>query len=609
MRKTLSVCIVLFNRWVLSKQTIESINNTVPKDWDILWSVIDNGSIDETAQEIEPLLKKCRGQIEFLQLLKEPIRQTQAVNRTMNPATGEYILRVDNDIKFTQGWFEDCHSILNDSVLKDVGFVCMTHHLRQANKAYQPILKNGNNGVVIDLVSERNYNVPGNILIKKSVARDIGGFYTPYNLLHADVHYCAIARNMGYKFGYTWKTQCDHIGLPDGQTEYSQKAIHERRSEDARCVAISKGDYKDKHPQEIEFVTQLKKLNTNSPKKLPYIDGINVLITSCGRRVELVNLFKNIFDIPRFKGSVITCGLDHAMPASFFSHKHYVTPAIYEDGYIDSIIEICKKEKIRYIFPTIDHDLSILSKNKTRILREGYAEVVTPDAEFAEEALDKIRTYVMFKEIGLRTPKTYLELIKNDSEDTQKYIIKPIKGFGSKNIIFQELPRKEEFLIANERLMAQDFIKGEEFTADVVSDRQFGIVSIVFRKRESVRGGEIQQAEIVNHLHLFSEIEKISKRLHLFGPWCVQYIVEETTKDVYYIEVNTRFGGGVPISARAGQDHTLISIKVLERDFPFYHNRYLVEWGLTAMRFDDCVYKYLDKKGNHDVDGKRRFGI
>jgi carbamoyl-phosphate synthase large subunit len=197
---------------------------------------------------------------------------------------------------------------------------------------------------------------------------------------------------------------------------------------------------------------------------------------------------------------------------------------------------------------------------------------------------------------------TYQAIIRRDEKGPQDFIIKPKYGFGSKNL--QRVKVTDETYPIPDNYIAQEFIEGQEYTCDLVSDRRYSVVSLVARRREAVRGGEIQQGEIVNHLHMFGSFAAISKELCMIGPWCVQYILRDS--HAYFIEINPRFGGGVPITARAGQDHALISLKVLERDFFGYHYRYLVEWGLTAMRYDECVYKYIENKGYHDATGAKR---
>lgn len=600
----LSVCIVLYNRWEISKQTMQSIADTVPKDWGIEWCVADNGSKDQTPKGLESFLKNIRGRIGLLKILDAPEKQTMVVNTTMNAATGEYILRTDNDILYSQGWFQDCFSILNDDFFKNLAFVCPTHHLRQTNSNYKPTnLCKSPWGNMVDLVSELGMNVPGNLFVRASVAADLAGFYTPFNLLHADVHYCMVAKHMGYKWGYTWKTQSKHIGHPDMATEYSQRAVHERRTEEARYSSICKGDIQNKHPQEIEFAQHLKKMISTKGKALPWHRNINVLIPSAGRRVELVKIFKDIFKIPRWNGKIFTCGCDSYMPAAHFSDGHHVVPSVFDELYIEKIIVLCKQLNIRYIFPVIDADVDIFSKNKTKILREVGTEVVVTDHINAYKCFDKELTAKMFKELGLRHPETFIKEIPKDV--CGDIIIKPQYGFASKNIIFIKKTDDSIYEIPDKHI-AQRVIKGKEYTVDCVSDRRFDVVSLVARERVTVRGGEVQQARVVNHLHLFNVFNNISHKLELFGPWCIQYIIDEK-KEHWFIEINTRFGGGNPISCRAGQNQPLISLKVLERDFFGYHYRYLVEWGLFAMRYDNCIYGHIEEQmGVQDATGEVR---
>lgn len=601
--KTLSVCIVLYKRWELSKKTINSIVATVPSDWRILWSIIDNGSQDETSKELNSFLNSVRGEVEYSQVLDDALPQTRAVNRTINAATGRYMLRVDNDIDFQQGWFEDAMSVLSDPKFKDVAFVCPTHHLKDNNKNHKSaaLTLGSKEGVKLDMVSKLNMNVPGNIFGLTSVIKDIGGFYTPYNLLHADVHYCMVAKHMGYSYGYLWNTHCPHLGLPNGQTEYSKKAVHERRSEEARYSDIARGNVKEKHPQEVEFSQNLTKMIKSSGKSLPYHKNINVLIPSCGRRVELIRSFKSVFDIPRWSGKVFTCGVDQYMPASFESDEHIITPAIDSEDYITSIINICQAKEIKYIFPVIDYDVKVLSKYKSKILRQSGAEVISPDYDNAMRCFDKWETAKFFKEINIPHPATYM-----DASDVEgDFIEKPRYGFASKHVKTLTMT-KDDSWSGEDKYVLQRKVTGQEFTVDLVSDRRFDIVSLVSRERLKTRGGEIAIGKISNHLHLFSYFDMLSKKLEITGPWNAQFILDRD-QTPWFIEVNTRFGGGNPMSLRAGQNQPLISLKALERDFFGYHYRYLVDWGLVAMRYDDCKYGYIDESmGEQDDDGSKR---
>ena len=221
------------------------------------------------------------------------------------------------------------------------------------------------------------------------------------------------------------------------------------------------------------------------------------------------------------------------------------------------------------------------------------------------KCFDKEKTAMLFSELGIPHPQTTSENISNN-KSAGIYIQKPRYGFASKEITTIELGDNDIWNGDTSKYVLQEKIKGVEYTVDCVSDRRFDIISLVTRERIATRGGEIQHGKVVNQLHLFPYLGAISRKLELVGPWCAQYFIDEEGKP-WFIEVNTRFGGGVPISDRAGQNQALIAMKVLERDFFGYHYRYLVEWGLEVMRFDRAIYRHISTgMVDHDTNGKSR---
>ena len=91
---------------------------------------------------------------------------------------------------------------------------------------------------------------------------------------------------------------------------------------------------------------------------------INVLVLSVGRRVELIKCFKEAAKLAQVKSNLITADISSTAPATYFADKNYIIPRINEEGYIDSIIDICNKENIKLIVPTIDTELLKLAQNK-----------------------------------------------------------------------------------------------------------------------------------------------------------------------------------------------------------------------------------------------------
>ena len=89
---------------------------------------------------------------------------------------------------------------------------------------------------------------------------------------------------------------------------------------------------------------------------------INILILSAGRRVELTNCFKAARDRLGITGKVIAADCSDLAPALYFADVQKIVPPIRQnEDYIASIIDICKKENVSLVVPTIDTELMLLA--------------------------------------------------------------------------------------------------------------------------------------------------------------------------------------------------------------------------------------------------------
>ena len=84
---------------------------------------------------------------------------------------------------------------------------------------------------------------------------------------------------------------------------------------------------------------------------------MNFLILAAGTRNKVVQYFRKAF---KNEGNVIAADASKLAPAIYDADKYYIVPPITADGYIDTILEICKKEKIDGVLSLIDPELSLL---------------------------------------------------------------------------------------------------------------------------------------------------------------------------------------------------------------------------------------------------------
>ena len=90
---------------------------------------------------------------------------------------------------------------------------------------------------------------------------------------------------------------------------------------------------------------------------------MNILILSCGTRNKIVRYFKEAVGD---KGVVVATDMQKTAPALYEADKQYIVPKITEKGYIEIILDICRKEKINGVLSLIDPELSLLAENEQK---------------------------------------------------------------------------------------------------------------------------------------------------------------------------------------------------------------------------------------------------
>ncbi len=333
------------------------------------------------------------------------------------------------------------------------------------------------------------------------------------------------------------------------------------------------------------------------PREIKTMNEINILITSAGRRVELVQCFQSAKKELHIEGMIVAADASLIAPALFFADKKYQVCRIDNKNYIDEIIQICKDNRIHGIIPTLDTELLKLAENKVKIEKESGAKVIISDLEIIKIFRNKYNTADFFLNNGFKAPCYYnLDDIEYNNM-AYPLFIKPLDGSSSVNAF--KINNAEELKFFSKYVpnaLVTDFIKGDEYTVDVLCDLEGNCISIVPRKRLVVRAGEIQKGVVEKNQSIISETRRVLEILKPVGPITLQCIVNES--GVYFIEINPRFGGGAPMSIKAGADSPKNLYKLLKGNKLSYQDDYME--GLTGIRFDQAIYVDANGELLHD---------
>lgn len=288
---------------------------------------------------------------------------------------------------------------------------------------------------------------------------------------------------------------------------------------------------------------------------------LHILVTGVGRRVELMQAFRQA--ALRLNINLKLYGADMAGTAPALTYCDYTRKvcSMRDPQYIQQLVDICISDKINLIMPTIDTDLLVLSQNVDKFEEIG-VKVLISNQDKILICRDKNNTGEFFESCGLKAPRTYNDY--REYSGPYPCFIKPKDGSSSINA-FKVEDKEELEVYANQidDYIIQPFIEGREFTIDIFCDFGGNPIYITPRERVQVRAGEVLKTQINMDETMIEESKKLIRSFKPCGPMTVQLIQDRNSGDNYYIEINPRYGGGAPLSMKAGARSAEALLKIL----------------------------------------------
>lgn len=310
-----------------------------------------------------------------------------------------------------------------------------------------------------------------------------------------------------------------------------------------------------------------------------------ILFTGVGRRIELLQAFRQAALVSGKTLKIYGADMAGTAPALAYCDFTRKVCSMKDPGYIDELVEICKKDRIDILIPTIDTDLLVLAKNKEKIIETG-TRVLISDLDKIMICRDKNNTSAFFVECGLLAPMPV-----NDIDEYKMgfpAFIKPKDGSSSINAFKVDSQEElEAYSKQVEDYIIQPFISGKEYTIDIFCDFDGNPISVVPRERMQVRAGEVLKTKIFMDEVMIREAHQICEKFKPCGPITVQLIRSDADGKDYFIEINPRFGGGAPLSIKAGAKSPSYILELLDGGNNFDHTQ--IEDGAIYSRFDQSV--------------------
>ena len=321
---------------------------------------------------------------------------------------------------------------------------------------------------------------------------------------------------------------------------------------------------------------------------------MNVLISSAGRRGALVRLWQHDLRELDPTGRVVTADASPLSAAAQLADAHELVPRADSDDFLPVLLDVCARHDIGLIVLTIDAEAPAYVRHREAIEAAGVT-LSMPGSAAVEIGLDKLRTFEWLREGALPTVATTTldRALADRAAWPLPLVVKPVHG-SSGDGVSVAASEHDLALRGGEHqwaLVAQEVAAGHEFTADAWADRSGRCRCVVLRRRLEVRAGEVSKSVTVRWPEAEAVVARAVDALpQAYGAITVQFFATGRDPDtIRIIEVNTRYGGGYPLSWEAGARYPRWTLEEL---LGLPSTAAPDQWrdGLVMLRYDDAVF-------------------
>jgi carbamoyl-phosphate synthase large subunit len=336
-------------------------------------------------------------------------------------------------------------------------------------------------------------------------------------------------------------------------------------------------------------------------------EPVTVLISSAGRRVELLRGFRRALDaVGAAPGRVLATDCSWYSSAFHDADEGFLVPRLDDRDFVPRLVELCLKHDVDLIVPTIDTEMPVLAAHRDQFDEMGTT-IALSHADVVTIARDKHRTHDWLVAHGFPTVEQTTPAIALDDPGTWTFPLMAKPRFGSAGLGVGLVRDADELaLVARHghelgELVVQRVAPGVEHTIDVLATRTGRGVCAVSRRRLEVRAGEVSKAMTVRSPALEDLAARICETLPgAYGALNIQVFVDGDVDDpdeLAVIEINARFGGGFPLSLEAGADFPRWMLEEL-LGLPSTASPDGWRAGLVMLRYDAAVF--VDDHRRHE---------
>ena len=320
----------------------------------------------------------------------------------------------------------------------------------------------------------------------------------------------------------------------------------------------------------------------------------NILVFPCGSEIAL-EIYRSLKYSTHFNligGNSID---DHGK----FIFEEYVggIPFFSDKNFIPAIRKIVEDKKIDAIYPAMDSVMVVLKKHE----KELGCKIISADLSVVETCLSKSATYRQLNGV-IKVPKIY----KMNEVKQLPVFGKPNIGYGSRGTKkIDTVGALEEFVSSNPESILCEYLPGEEYTVDCLTNKSGVLLYFMPRIRQRVMNGiSVNTIPYYDNMHEFSKIvSAINEKIKFRGAWFVQ-LKRDSAGELTLLEIAARLGGSSSLSRGKGVNFAQLTlydafghdVSILENEYDIELDRALdtvfkidIDYEEIFCDFDDCL--------------------
>ncbi len=318
---------------------------------------------------------------------------------------------------------------------------------------------------------------------------------------------------------------------------------------------------------------------------------VTVLLTAAGAlgSTSYIDCLKNNYENRKVR---VVCSDVVDQPIMHYkADGFHLLPKGNSKKYIQSLISLCKKERIDVILPCSISEVFAISKNLPHLYSQKINTNV-PHYKILKKIGNKFQCFEFLKENKIPVPKFYLVRNKKEFLKAIKAIgypkvsvcFKPSnyscsggsKGFrilreenSIQDIILNQKPGSLEidfdttlkiFSKKNLEMLVMEYLPGNEYSIHVLAKNGKLLYLSSFLKKRAIYGHSLES--IIEEKKIFNDIaEKIVKELNYSFNMNIQLKLSKSGKPKV-IEINPRIGGGISLPVAAGINLPYMAVKM-----------------------------------------------